>query len=1304
MDDVMSGWDGAATQPPPIVGARVPPRVLVIGDCIGTGRLLIEGLRCGDSGGRFEVVSVGSRGAGLERICLAGVDCAVLEIHLPDGDRVECLRRIRDERPDLPVIVITAGGPGDVAARALTLSANDYVVTHGTPRPRVIELVREIVARGEVARAIARLAQGVFVGRATEQAVLCGALDDASAGRGQLFLVEGEAGIGKTTLAAQIAAQAERRGLSVVWGRCAEGEGAPAYWPWTQILRSCAEGTGVEELRADCEWGANAVAQLVPEIAARLDVTGVAVGQSALEPDTARFLMFDGIALYLRNLARKRPMLIVVDDLHRADRSSLRLLQFVARELGNAPLLILCAFRDIDLEGNQAAVEAISPLRRVGSILRLRGLCEEEVRAQVGEISHQKVPASFARTIFRRTEGNPFFVAEILRHLLDEDVIYHDGSRWTARSAPEEMRIPAEIRELVARRLARVSDACREVLSVASVIGREFGLEAVARVSDQSVELICGLLDDAVATRVVARIRGPVRDYVFCHGLVRDILYEGLATVRRAELHRQVGEYLESCQPAAAERFPSTLAHHFLRTVDGESQRKAVDYAVRAAARAGGLMAHEEAARQYEIAARALRAVEDGDVGRRVAILLKVSDSWWRAGQIECARTAALHAAEITRTTGPPTALARAALAHAGQLPGFGAVACDQSVVRLLEEALIALGEGESGLHARLMGRLAEELTFSDERERRHSLSEKAVEMARRLGDAAVIASVLKSMHWALWAPEKSEDRLGLADEIIDLAAAAGDGSMRFEGHVLRSFAKLELGEISAVKQELAACSTLAVELRQPYSSWIAASAKVCMAFVEARLDKVEELARQALELGQKAQNPNAALFYGVQLAHLLWLRGRFDALEPIWESIGRAQPPLLPTLQCARAVSYAEIGQLEEARSEFESVAAHGFMLLRRDVTWAQNLTFLAQVCATLRDAPRAGELYELLHPFEGRVVVLAPVLPWGAACHYLGLLAATMGRADLARRHFEDALAMNSRTGSRHWLARTQLAYATMLLEEGSDVEVDRALTLLGEAGEIGSALGMDVFVGNVRAMVERVPARIVPAALDPSASRAEHETPSGEAATDRAETPAREVASEFRCEGRYWTIVHRGTRSVVPDTMGLRLLAVLLGDPEQEFYVRDLLQRIGCSAADARGRAATTGDIRDLGCEAGLDPLLDPRARREYREQVASLQEQIEEAASFNDTVKEGLLRERLQQFREILSAAIGLGGRNRPVCDPEERARQKVRKNIKAAFDLIAGSDPSLGHHLDTHVKTGRYCSYRPDPDRPVRWTT
>lgn len=169
-------------------------------------------------------------------------------------------------------------------------------------------------------------------------------------------------------------------------------------------------------------------------------------------------------------------------------------------------------------------------------------------------------------------------------------------------------------------------------------------------------------------------------------------------------------------------------------------------------------------------------------------------------------------------------------------------------------------------------------------------------------------------------------------------------------------------------------------------------------------------------------------------------------------------------------------------------------------------------------------------------------------------------------------------------------------------------------------------------------------------------------------------------------------------------MRLLAVLLGDPGREFHARDLLQMSGCSGTNARRGAATTSDVRDLVCEAGLDQLLDARAKREYMEEVGSLREQIEEAASFNDTVKEGLLRERLQFFGEVLSAALGLGGRNRPVCDPEERARQNVRKNIKAAIDLIGDSNPSLGHHLDTHVKTGRFCSYHPDPDQPVKWTT
>ena len=926
------------------------------------------------------------------------------------------------------------------------------------------EAVREAIATREVSRVSSRLARGVFAGRAAELAALRAAVDDVLTGRGRLVLLEGQPGIGKTTLARAVGAYAEAHSMDVVWGRC----------------------DGARVLRASLAGGFRSCAP-VPRMArpaARGSRSAPRGPRSRQLPtwrsgcadrflaglwsiDRWRFRFFDGVALLLKNAARRRPMLVVLDDLHWADCSSLLLLQFVIRELSDSPVLVLCAYRDAELVANDVAAKGVAELRSEAATLHLRGLSENEVRAQIGAISCQRVPSVFARAIFRRTEGNPFFVEEILRHLLEEGIVYHDGDGWTSSIAPDEIPLPDSIRELGERRLGHVSETGRDLLSVAAVIGREFGLDVIEHLTGLAADRLWELLEEAVRARIIVRIPGPLCTYIFRLPMVREALYELLPARRRNELHRRVGEHLEHMGSAEVDLHAAELAYHFLHSASREGADKAIDYASRAAARAVALLAHEEAARYYELALRALEGGGADEAELRGRLLLKASESWWRAGESHRARRSALLAAGIYRARGMRADLARAALTYAGQLPGIGGALYDPNVVRVLEESLVALGEGESGLHARIMGRLAEEIRFSDEPERQRLLGRRALEMARRLGDAAVLAPVLKNMHSGLRMPEKVESRVALADEVLRLANVAGDDSLAFEGHLFHCFAKLELGDFPSASSALAACSRLAKSLKQPYLAWVTASAKVCFAFTQARLDEIETLVQKAFDVGEELQSPKVALFRDAQLAHLLWLRGRLDELTSLWQRLGREYPRLQPTLECAMAAVSGERGNEEEARARFELLAADGFVRLPRDGTWPQNMTFLAEACTLLRDEPRAARLYDLLRPLDGRFLVVVPILPWGAASHSLGRLAATMGRIDLAQRHFEDAMAVNASIGARHWLARTQMVYAEMLLDCGATSDRARAVTLLAQSAEISGGLGMDAFARRAQAM---------------------------------------------------------------------------------------------------------------------------------------------------------------------------------------------------------------------------------------------
>jgi len=1012
----------------------------------------------------------------------ASFDCIVLDYRLPDSEGLEGLRRIRDANPDLPeglellykilqdhpglpVIVVTAWGSEDLAVQTLKdLGATDYVSKHGKYLLALRRKVAQAVAQRQLRRVDERLAHGIFVGREREMEELCRGVQSALSGRGGVFMLVGEPGIGKTKLAEKVVTFAQLHGMRALWGRCHETPGARPYRPWAEMIRAYLDDGTPDDLISGLGAGAAYLAPIVSDMGIRFPDLPP---PPRLDPESARFRLFESIVVLLKNAARRQPLILLFDDLHWGDAPSVHFLHFLTREIGDARLMVVASYRDAEIDGAHPLADVVGNLRRepLSQTIHLRGLSEDNVRALLAAMARQNVPSSFARAIWQRTEGNPFFIEEFLRHLVEEGTLYHDGGRWTSQRDPEEIPIPEGVQYVIERRLSQVSVECRQMLGSAAVIGREFELRAIERLTELPAAEISNVIDEAIAKRVIRAVPVTLGRYRFFHALICETLYENLTPAHREALHCQIGSVLENLYAADLEPHIAELAYHFCKAAAAADTNKAVAYSLRAAKHASALMAHEEAARHYTRALRVLEVVHTPDEGQRCELLLLLSETLWRAGEFDRARTAGADAADIARKEGSATQLAHAALHFAGQLPGFGAVMCDDRVVRLLEEALGRLGKGESALHARVMARLAEELTFAPERERRRLLGRRALDIARQSHDPTTLATVLQSMHWALWSPEKVDQRQSLANEIVQLAATAGDRVMALDGHLFRCCAFLELGDIPTAREELGICARLAREIRQPYSLWLVQTVRICLAFAEGRLNDIEPLARKALELGEQAQNPNATLFFGVQLGTLWSYWGRFGDFESGLRDFLNRYPMIASNLRCSLARAYIDQGREADARREFEAFAADDFASLPRNVTWATNLSFLAQVCAFLHDDRRAAKLYDMLLPFAGRNVMLAPLFVRGAASHFLGLLAMTMERWEAAERHFEDALEMNARMGTRHCLARSQLAYAHMLSRRGEPLDDPKALHLLDEALEIARDLGLRVLEERVR-----------------------------------------------------------------------------------------------------------------------------------------------------------------------------------------------------------------------------------------------
>src|SRR6266536_2374570 len=481
-------------------------------------------------------------------------------------------------------------------------------------------LTRAMAVMGDPAR---RPGSRAFVGRDRELAELLAGLEDAAGGRRRLFLIAGEPGIGKTWLAEHLAGHATRRGARVLWGRCWEAGGAPPFWPWTQVIRALTEDR---------------------DLAERLGMTAPPLVASR-ESEAARFYLFEAVSGFLEQAASVEPLLLVFDDLHAADDPSLLLLQFLARDLRGARLLVVGTYRDIEADRHPGVVDAVGQLVREGQSLILRGLDRAAVKGLIEAFSGVVPSEAKVAAVHETTEGNPLFVREAVRLLATEATLQDPGRGGVP--------IPGSVRAVIQRRLTPLSADAVQVLSAAAVVGREFDLALVGPSCELPVERVLGALSEALALGIVAEDPGTVGAYRFSHSLIREVLYERLPIPARMQLHRQVGEAIERLYGSGSGAHVAELARHFAEVAAAGEGAKALEYAGRAGERAMGMYAYEEAAAEYQ---RALRALEFAgpDEPVRCELLLRLGAAQARAGSYQQAKESCLRAAEISRRLGAP--------------------------------------------------------------------------------------------------------------------------------------------------------------------------------------------------------------------------------------------------------------------------------------------------------------------------------------------------------------------------------------------------------------------------------------------------------------------------------------------------------------------------------------------------------------------------------------------------------------------------------------------------------------------------
>jgi len=890
-------------------------------------------------------------------------------------------------------------------------------------------------------------------GRQRELEELTGALRDAGAGRGSLFLISGEPGVGKTRLADAVSVAASERDALVLWGRCWEGGGAPAFWPWLQILRAYARNGETEAVLERLGPVAHPLVQLVPELGPRI----AKQAGEPIESEDARFVLFNAVTGFLRVASRMTPLVVVLDDLHAADEPSLRLLDFLAHELRDADILAIGTYRPLEVSG-----ELIGRLARDGHVIPLAGLGEPDVRRFVEERTGL-ASGQLARALYDATEGNPFFVEELLRLLVAEGLLERPGALLSG-----EVPVPDSVREAINRHLAPLPDDVVGVLRLAAVLGKEFTFAAIERVSDLPPDQLLEVLDRATSSGLVAEVVTVLGRYRFVHALVRELLYDGLGSSAKVELHRRAAEGLESLYADDPEPHLAELAHHFLLAAPGGDLERAIDYTARAGDRAMALLAFEEAVRHYRRALDALERRESPDPAARRDLLLELGAALRKAGDPVEAKAAFRDAVDLSRRLGEAQKQAQATLGFAGRYWTTGVV--DESVIAMLEDALAALGDDDSLLRAALLARLATEVYYSPPRERAEALSAEAVEIARRIGDDGPLAAVLDARLGATWAPDNLDERLRLSEEVVQLAERTGDKETALRVRAFHVTCLLEAGDVASSDAELEAARQRAEYLRQPRYLWHVTGLRALRALMAGRLADAESLMEEALEAGRHADERIARHLYGIQLTTLRYAQGRLEELEPIISAFVDRYPHL-HGWRSTLALLYAELGRQGRAEAELEMVGAGGWVELPRDSAWLLTLCRAADARSRLGAAEGVETLYELLVPYRSRNVVLGRVasMAIGSAARHLGQLATTLSRFDEAAQHFEAALDMNRRMGARPWLGLTECDYARMLRVRDRGHDRRRAGELVQHALQTADELGLGLLEKHARALEE-------------------------------------------------------------------------------------------------------------------------------------------------------------------------------------------------------------------------------------------
>ena len=892
-----------------------------------------------------------------------------------------------------------------------------------------------------------------FVGRGEQKDALWGAWKTVtSSGRLAVF-IGGEPGIGKTRLVKELCREAHDQGGVVLWGACDEELALP-YQPFVEAFHWLADALPPDVLRELAGSLGGELLPLIPDLAKRIPGLEQRLSDDA---EAERYRLFEATAELLRDLSAREPVLLVLDDLHWARKPTLLLLRHLLKSSASMNVLIVATYRDTDLDRTHPLSEMLADLRRQNGVerLMLRGLDESGVQQFLANTAGHDLDdrgVALAQAIARETEGNPFFVGEVLRHLTESGALVYRDGRWNSDKQLADIGIPQGVREVIGRRLSNLDGAANEVLATAAVIGRDFELRTLSAVAGGS-DRVLDALGSAETAGLVEAVNGRPGVYRFAHALVRSALYDELPTSRRLRLHRDVGLELER-EGDDSSRI-NELARHFTEAAALGEIDKAVRYCRKAGEAANDDLAFEEAAAHFEHALESLALQSPVDERVRAHLLFAAGNA---LHQISDPRGRELLGAaeESARSLDDMPLLAQVLIGTSADVMTRNAAEVDERIAGLYEQVLARSDEIPADLRAQTMAAYSRELFWGPNLERRRQLCEDALDIARATGDVRVLAEVLHSVNLMIDLTEPSgfDQLLAYSTEMVEVAAGVDDSlvctalTSRFVVNMCRGF--VDLGDRDLVQAEL-----LAERLRIPQHIARTKLHRSAMALLAGQLDDCELLLADYEGFCAREQVGGSAAGAGGVRYRLQYERGDLDGLEDFLGLLIEAQP-LVPVWRMALCGVYLHSDRLELCRPHVEAIGADDFAIVPRNQAFLITCSSAARFAAEVGVLDVAEAAYSHASPFDG-------VFPYsGAAFEYpvgvgVGAAAAALGWYDLAEQHYANAFALCERAGAPTYLTATQVHWAEMLLSRDAPGDAQRAHGLAASARETARRLGL-------------------------------------------------------------------------------------------------------------------------------------------------------------------------------------------------------------------------------------------------------